>query len=440
MATLLIDPAQRPRTVGDLLAVDEAHTLSRRTVIKGIAFVSAGALMPAAFVRAVFAEEPGGLLRGDGKTTQQRVLVVLQLGGGNDGLNTVIPYTDGAYYAARPGLGIKAEQVLRLDDRYGLHPSMTGIKALYDRGLVAIVQGAGYPDPNRSHFRAMDIWHSASTAEHLTTGWIGRLLDATAQETDTHWRAANVGSAAPLSLLGERSFVPSLESVPAYVLQTDPRYPRQADRRVTDWAQLYAQQAAWGGKLALLSHTGLEAYRSTVELQAASGAYTPRATYPQSPLSSALRTVAQLITSGLGTGVAYVTTGGFDTHARQTQDQGNMLGTVSDAVRAFYDDLDAHGRTADVTTLAWTEFGRRVHENGSGGTDHGTATPVFLFGGGVRGGLYGDPPSVAALDGNGDLRFTTDFRSVYATVLERWFAVDPALVLGARYPVLGLWA
>ncbi|MBM3139828.1 MAG: DUF1501 domain-containing protein [Chloroflexi bacterium] len=418
--------------------------LGRRTLIRrGIAFVSTAALMPPAFVRAVFDEASVA----SAAEAPRRVLVILQLGGGNDGLNTVVPYRDGAYHDARRQLGLNPESLLHLNDEFALHPKLTGIKELYDQQRVAVVLGAGYPHPNRSHFRAMDIWHTGSTDERVYTGWLGRLLDATRYEQRALWHAANVGADEPLSLKSTSSFVPSLASVPAYALQVDPQFPRQADRRITDWLRLYrqqaegmARQAEYGGQLAFVSETGLEAYESTVDLRRNATGYQAKTEYPRTPLASALQTVAGLVVSNLGTTIAYVTTGGFDTHAGQSGTQDRLLGVVSDAVRAFYADLDGHGLSDGVTTLGWTEFGRRVRQNGSGGTDHGTATPTFLIGGHVRGGIYGEQPSLTRLDRNGDLQFTTDFRSIYATIISGLFGTDPADVLGARYPVLPVFA
>ena len=411
--------------------------VSRRAFIsKSLAIVGLGAAMPAAFVRAVFAAEPIGSTAGEAG----RTLVIVQLAGGNDGLNTLVPYGDGAYYDARPGLAVNAEAALHLDERVALHPKLGALKRLFDGGRLAIVESAGYPEPNRSHFRSMEIWHTASTASDVHDGWLGRLLDVTKQDSSALWRAANVGAAAPLSLASQRSFVPSLDSVPAYVLQTDPRLPLQGDRRVTDWGRLYAQQAPFGGALALVSETGLQAYRSTVDLQAEASDYERAVTYPESPLAQGLQTCAQLIASNLGTGVCYVTTGGFDSHARQNVTHPELLGAIDGAIGAFQADIEAHGLADRITLLMWTEFGRRVRENGSGGTDHGTAGPIWLLGTQVAGGLHGEPPPVGALDANGNLKHTTDFRSVYASVLERWLGVDPSEVLGGAYPQLSLFA
>lgn len=418
-----------------------ARTLNRRTFLaKGLAFVAVGSAMPAAFVRAVAAAEVGdwtGALPG----RKPRSLVIVQLGGGNDGLNTVIPYADGRYYDARGELALNPEATLPLNERIALHPSLGPLKGLYDRGRLAIVEGVGYPNPNRSHFRSMEIWHAASTDSAVRDGWLGRLLDVTASDNDSRWRSANVGEIAPAAFDGGDSFVPSLRSVPSYVLQGDPRLGRSvsAQRRITDWAQLYAQQAAAGGALAMISETGLNAYQSTIDLGEDVADYQPLVDYPDSPLGKALLTCAQLLGSGLGTHICYVTTGGFDSHSAQDATHPELLAAVAQALAAFEGDLEAHGTADDVSTLVWTEFGRRVRGNGSAGTDHGTAGPVFVLGGSVQGGLYGEPASLDALDDNGDLRFTTDFRSVYATMIEQWLGADPDAVLGARYPQLPIF-
>ena len=424
--------------------------VDRRTLIRrGIAFVGASALVPPAFFRAVFDEHSASAASAaELPPARRKVLVVLQMAGGNDGLNTVIPVGDRAYYDARPGLAINPEAALPLERGLAFNPKMTGMKALYDRGQMGVVLGVGYPDPNRSHFRSMDIWHSASFAEHSETGWLGRLLDATKHEQDSLWRAANIGAEMPGSLASKAAFVPSLGSVPGYVLQTDQRFPAEGTKRTQDFVQLYARQsealakqAAYGGQLAFLSKTGLDAYQSTVDLHQAVTEYKPQATYPDTPLASAFMTAAELITStNLATAVCYVTTGGFDTHSGQTRTQNALLGTVSDALLAFYDDLNAQGLGDSVSTMVWTEFGRRVKENGSSGTDHGTAGPMFVVGGGVKPGLFGEQPPVGSTDSNGDLKFSTDFRSVYASVIAQRFGVDPKDVLGASFPTLPLFA
>lgn len=418
------------------------RTIDRRAFLaRGLAFVAVGSAMPAAFVRAVSAEELTGPARAAAGGSDRRALVIVQLGGGNDGLNTLVPYADGSYFDSRGKLAITPETALPLNDRIALNPALAGMRDLYDRGDLAIVEGVGYPDPNRSHFRSMEIWHTASTENSVSTGWLGRLLDVTAGDHDSRWRAANVGASAPLALTAGDSFVPSLESVPAYVLQGDRRLrgSREAEQRLTDWVHIYAQQAAAGGRLALISETGLDAYHSTVDLGEEVDDYVPQVAYSDSPLGKALLTCAQLIGSSIGTNVCYVTTGGFDSHAAQDRSHPRLLSGISDALVAFQDDLRAQGSERDVATFVWTEFGRRVRANGSSGTDHGTASPAFLLGGAVNGGLYGEPSSLDRLDDNGDLRYTTDFRSIYSSVIEQWLGADPVGVLGDRYPQLPLF-
>ncbi|MCC6238187.1 MAG: DUF1501 domain-containing protein [Dehalococcoidia bacterium] len=423
-----VNPAMEPREDGTRLT----SALSRRSFItKGLAVVGLGTVIPSAFVRAVFAEDAAGAPGG-----RRRVLVVLQLGGGNDGLNTVIPVTDGAYFDSRPRIGVNPEAALPLGDGFALHPNMGAVKGLWDQGRVAIVRGVGYPQPNRSHFRSMEIWHAGTTDERERTGWLGRLMDATHYEQRSNWHAANMGSSLPISLSSQGSFAASVDSIPTYSLAMDGGAKGQSARRTEDWVRLYAEQGAMGGALALVSKVGTAAYESTVSLKRETAGYQPGATYPTNALGTALKTMAQIATSNLGTTIGYVTTGGFDSHANQAGTQPQLLQAVSDSVGAFYADLAAHGMDHDVITVMWTEFGRRVRENASGGTDHGTATPVFVFGGDVRPGLYGDPPSLHALDEQGDLRYTTDFRSVYSTILSMWFGVDPRDVLQGAYPTL----
>ena len=252
--------------------------IDRRSFIKGgMAFVSAASMMPPAFLRATFDDNSvpiADVTAERAASIGRRVLVVLQMAGGNDGLNTVIPLTDGGYFAARPGLAVNPESTLPLTDQFAFNGAMTGMKGLWDQSRMAVVLGVGYPNPNRSHFRSMDIWHTASTTDVTGNGWIGRLMDATTHETDSAWRVANIGNELPRSLFADSVFVPSLTSVPAYVLSTDRKFPKDIDRRLQMFAQLNARyaedaavQAEYGGSLAFVSQTGFEAYQSTVMLQ-----------------------------------------------------------------------------------------------------------------------------------------------------------------------------
>ena len=412
--------------------------ISRRELLRGsmggIALVSAGSLMPAVFVRSVFSREARTVSAAEG-----RVIVILQVAGGNDGLNTVVPYNDGLYYDARASLAISPEDVLPLNDRIGLHPAMTGLNTLWQEGHLAVVEGVGYPNPSRSHFRSMEIWHTANAEGVSYEGWLGKYLDATGAENGNLWRAVNVGSSLAPSLASDAVYVPTVSNINAYQLRSDPRYPDDHENRMQAWTALYAEAASEPGYLPLVSATGLQAFDSAIQLGNVASRYEPAVEYPSGPLGEAMKLVAQLIDSELGTGICYVTTGGFDTHAQQPNLHAALLGGLSDAILAFDRDLAAHGKGQDVVLVTWSEFGCRVKENGSTGTDHGTAGPLFVVGDPVQGGVYGEPSSLAELD-NGDLRFTTAFRSVYATLLEEWLSMPSADVLGASFPTLGIFA
>jgi uncharacterized protein (DUF1501 family) len=375
-----------------------------------------------------------------------RRLVVLQLTGGNDALNMVVPYADDLYHRARPQLRIPVEQVLRLDDRFGLHPSMTALRALHDEGALAIVHGVGTPVPDRSHFRSMDIWHSADPeAPRPTSGWIGRAADAHAECQERLGGAAEGAAAAPfawrvggrdlpLLLRGRRSDTPTLEDLAD--LRWDLGAESEAARRRAVQAELLgvpraersgasphspeAVRRAWLGALRA-------AERSAAAIDATSAVE-----YPAGELGRRLSLAAAILASGLGARVVHLEQGGYDTHARQSQPHAILLGELSAALGAFFADLRARGITDRTLVLVHSEFGRRVAENASAGTDHGAAAPVLLLSGALRGGFHGEAPSLADLD-DGDQRSTMDFRRVYATALEPWLGVAAAPIVGAAY-------
>ena len=404
---------------------------SRRDFLKkSIGFVSLSAAAPHLWVRTALAQ-------GGGPAAVGRVLVVLQLGGGNDGMNTVVPYGNGVYYDVRPTIGIAPGEVLDLNGSLGLHPSMAPLVPLWEAEKMAIVLGAGYPQPNRSHFRSMDIWHTAEPIEIETTGWLGRYADLHLADSG-ELAAINVGGSLPKSFNAEAVVVPSIVSLQSYDFQTDPDYPGDRANQIDAYLACNTRAGAKNDELAIAS-TSVAAYTGSSELQMAAGGYTPRATYPTSRLGADLRFAAQVITSGVGTKVVYVSTGGYDTHANQPTQQANLLGDMSESVAAFLTDLEGQGLGDRVAVLAFSEFGRRVNENGSNGTDHGTAAPMFLFGAGVVGGLHGEYPSLTSLDQNDDLIHTVDFRSVYADALDRWLQVDSREVLQGTYPSLGVF-
>ena len=372
-----------------------------------------------------------------------RLLVIIQLNGGNDGLNTVIPYGTGLYYDARPKLAVPPKEILPITGQIGLHPKLPNLKKLYDAGKVAIVQGVGYPNANRSHFRSTDIWMTANPDTIEKTGWLGRYLDESiARFHGTKLPAANIGGTLPLTLVGEKVVVPSIASLEGYQFLTDTRYPQEREKRLKLFQAINGQSFE-NAYLDYLAQTGLGAQQSADDLQTAVKKYTSKVEYPTDPFAQGLKLIAQIIAGGIGTQILYVTIGGFDTHAEQNTARVNhpiLLETVDKGLDAFYRDISQMGVAEDIVMMTFSEFGRRVRENGSLGTDHGTAAPMFVLGDRVKGGLHGEHPSLAKLDDNGDLIYTVDFRSVYATILEDWLGADAQAILGRRFEKLGLIA
>ena len=364
-----------------------------------------------------------------------RVLVVLQLSGGNDGLSTVVPFGDDAYYANRRAAAIPRGEVLRLDDGIGLHPALGRLHAIYGEGHAAIVQGVSYPNPNRSHFKSMDVWHAGDLGgRQRSTGWIGRAVDACCSREEAGPNLViNFGERVPYALEARIHKPVSFKNVGQYRWTGNPRDERDFEK-LNDEAP---ESGSEKGSISWLHRVAVDARQSSRSILQAAEGHRPSAAYPSGQLASDLRTVAALIGSGLGTRVYYVSFGGFDTHNNQRNRHDNLMRQLDAAVGAFWKDLTAQRRSRDVLMVAFSEFGRRVKENGSAGTDHGVAGPMFLIGDSVRGGLHGAQPSLTDLD-KGDLRMGIDFRSVYATVLDRWMAVDSKTVLGLRFEHVGL--
>lgn len=390
---------------------------------------------------------------------EDRILVVVQLSGGNDGLNTVVPFSFPEYYRARPGIGVPEAQVLKLSKAQGvgLHPQMTPLKDLYEDGLAAIIQGVGYPNPNRSHFASMDIWHTADTSG-TGEGWLGRFFDseccgfgsgesgtappgtpgdplATSPiNQDASTPGVAIGRSAPLAMQGHKVKPVSFET---------PDLFRWTGKDVSEALEAPYEEITRRGVVdgvdpnsnaAFLMRTALDAQISSDTIRKAV-ALRPLVEYPGNELARQLAMVSAMIRAGMRTRVYYVSLGGFDTHAGQGGAQGRhgqLLQQFSASVKAFYADLKAHGNDGRVLALAFSEFGRRVGQNASQGTDHGTAAPVFLFGPMVKPGVYGDHPSLADLD-QGDLKYQIDFRSVYAGILENWLKADPDKILEGRF-------
>ena len=389
---------------------------SRRDFLRaGMYAVGVSAGLPALF-RDLSLAQTAKALDGEPEKHPNRILVVLELSGGNDGLNTVIPYADDAYYKARPTIGIKKDQVLKLNDQLGLHPACTGMQSLYKDGKLAIVVGCSYPSPNLSHFTAMEYWHTGMPHGSSKYGWLGRFADAY-QPTAKQNYIVNISSRQSLA-------VSSAKHSP--VVFND---PRKFGRIGTD-----AQQKVFEtfGRVYPTSNSSLD-FVNTVSRTATGGAALVRTACAEyrtlvdygsdNNLTLDLKKVAAMINAGLPTRIYYLSQGGYDTHAAQADAQRLLLIYLSDVLRGFMEDLQKIGRADDVAVMVFTEFGRRVHENASRGTDHGTATPMFVIGKHVKGGFYGRQPSLTDLD-DGNLKMTTDFRSVYATMLKGWMGLE----------------
>jgi uncharacterized protein (DUF1501 family) len=357
-----------------------------------------------------------------------RVLVVLQLSGGNDGLSTVVPWADAAYHANRNASAIPGKEVLDLDGHIGLHPALTGFRDLFADGRLAVVQGAGYPNPNRSHFKSMDIWHTGDLeGRRRPTGWLGRAIDSCCPADAGPELVVNLGESIPYALEARVHKPVAFDNAASYRWAGN---PRDAD----EFEELNGE-AHGGDAVSWLHRVAVDARASSDRIRSAATGYRPKGDYPGTGLARDLRTVAALIAAGLDTRVYYVSFGGFDTHNNQRARHDNLMREWNGAVSAFLAALDAQGLSDRVLLMSFSEFGRRVRENGSAGTDHGVAGPMFLFGKGVRGGLHAEHPSLTDLD-QGDLKMRVDFRSVYAAVLERWLGADPSMVLGARFEPL----
>ncbi|HZP26878.1 MAG TPA: DUF1501 domain-containing protein [Dehalococcoidia bacterium] len=407
--------------------------LTRRSFIQGSALVSLGALVPPIFRQAAAVRLLDGVAYA---ATLTRTLIIVQLAGGNDGLNTVVPLADGAYRSARPKLAVPEDTVLRLNERAGLHPNLAPLLPLWQAGQLAIVEGVGYPNPNLSHFVSMHVWQTADPEGKARDGWAGRYLADIEKQQHDPFHGFNVGTGMAPEMNANGTASIAANSAEDYSLQTGSRDPADDQKREQTLLKLYEsypREASYG---ALLETTVEDAMQSSQKVQDVSSAYKPAVTYPADRLGSALQFLASVVVSGQEVRVGHVTLGGFDTHSQQAADHDALLTSVANGLTALQQDLEAHGKADDVVVMTWSEFGRRPGENASAGTDHGTAAPLFVLGKPVKGGFYGEPPSLTKLDTNGNLQFITDFRSVYATLLEKWLQADSRTLLGAQYPQL----
>lgn len=375
------------------------------------------------------------------------ILVVLQLAGGNDGLNTVIPYADDAYYLARPRLGIRGDKALKINDYLALNSNLSGLKGLYDEGHMALLQGVGYPNPNRSHFRSTDIWQTATDAnEYDNQGWIGRYFDACCKGDDPTVGVA-VGKTSPLAFASkgqkgisfskpeEFRFKTEKNSDPAAVGEFFRDHNDDSDTESGSSIAMLGGSNAGNGSddtLDFLRRTSMDAQLSSDKVLEITKGYKSAVSYPGSQLASSLSLVSRLIAGGLPTRVYYVAQGGYDTHSGQAGAHDKLMMDLDASLKAFVADLKSQGNFNRVVVMTFSEFGRRVAENNSGGTDHGAAAPMFVLGGGVKPGIYGQQPSLSKLD-SGDLIYNVDFRSVYASVLDNWLKAPSEQVLKRKF-------
>jgi uncharacterized protein (DUF1501 family) len=368
-------------------------------------------------------------------STADRSVVVVNLQGGNDGLNTVVPYGDPTYYSLRPTINIPQDQVVKLDSMLGLNPQLAALKPLYDQQRLAILQGVHYPNPNLSHFRSTEIWQTAAPDKYVDTGWAGRYLDAEGKGQPTNlFAGVAVGPVLPKMMIAERTDVPTIADPRGFKFNGARDEQAQADKILGGDGFKYPFQSPY---LQLVQDVESHAHAASNELPHLVSGYKPAVDYPKTPFGQGLNLIAGVINANVGTKVFYISLGSFDTHVGQRNQQDRLLEQLAAGISAFYQDLAAHSADDKVLTMTFSEFGRRVGENANRGTDHGTAAPMFLVGGNAKGGIYGDHPSLTDLD-YGNLKWHTDFRSVYATVLERWLGIGSAPILGSQFATLSI--
>ena len=355
-------------------------------------------------------------------------LVVIQLSGGNDGLNTLIPYRNDLYYSNRPGISIPKNRLIDMNGELGLNENLSPLKALYDKGYLSIINNVGYPNPNRSHFRSTDIWHTASNAsEYLDSGWMGRYIDQYGKKPYTGIEVDD-----SLSLILKGRTINGVATKDAKKMFNNAKTPFFSKVLETQTETHLSEH-----NLGYLYKTMVGAKSSSKYIYETSKTSTSTKSYPKNPFAKQLKTTAEFINSKLETKVYYVSMGGFDTHANQANRQSRLLKTYSEAIDVFVKDLEASDSFKDTLILTFSEFGRRVQQNAAGGTDHGAANNLFVIGKNLKKpGLYNDSPDLTNLDKNGDLKYTIDFRSVYATLLDQWLDASHSKVLGSSFETL----
>jgi uncharacterized protein (DUF1501 family) len=414
--------------------------LTRRSFLRrGVTFISVSLATPYMMMHTSTSDHSVFAAASTTATTNN-LLVVVRLQGGNDGLNTVVPITDPVYKASRPTLAFAEKDVLPLTEKFAFHPKMKNFQGFYREGRLAVVNGVGYPNANLSHFRATDIWETAAPDRYLSEGWLGNFLDMSiAQNHSEEFRAASIATIGlPLALVGQKVVVPAIATLDSYKFQTDGKFAGDRANQVNAFLKAN-QRSSIPVFQEYIAKTGLSAYEGAEQLQKVAAAYKSTVEYGKDPFAQGLKLIAQIISGGLGTQILFISIGGFDTHASQAPDHNTLWGYVDSGLGAFYQDLAQLKVAENVTLMTYSEFGRRVKENGSRGTDHGTAAPMFVLGNKIKGGLYGDYPSLTNLDKDGNLIFSVDFRAVYHTILESWMGADVEKVLGGKFTNLGFF-
>jgi uncharacterized protein (DUF1501 family) len=412
-----------------------------RVTGSGLGLLAFSAFAPNFLARAALANVPA-------PQRDRRILVIIQLAGGNDGLNTVVPYADDLYYKLRPRLGIKDQSTLtKLDDHVALPASCAPLAGLFKDGKFAIVQNVGYPNPNHSHFRSSEIWETGSDADtYLPTGWVGRYLDnccagkpADNPTTDQDPVAVHGGTMMPETFQAD---LPQRYFGIGNPTRANLRFrPRRDHAQPVPLLEEFAQAPAQGDTVHFLNHTLMDTLVTERRVQNILDAYNTPVNYPGAQLAQSLKRVAALVSAGLETRVYFCSQGSYDTHANQFDNHQRLLGDLSNSLAAFQKDLERQGLDKQVLTMTFSEFGRRPNENAAQGTDHGTAAPLFMMGTAlkVKGGLLGDAPNLNIPD-KADLEYKIDFRQVYATVLRQWLDADPTALLGKKFEELPILA
>ena len=366
-------------------------------------------------------------------TNKERSLVVIELNGGNDALNTLVPFNNGLYYDNRPGIGIPPEEVLPLDGEYGFNPNMAEVKGLWDRGELAVIHGIGYPQPNRSHFRSRDIWYTAEPESIGTQGWLGaaiRDLDGRGENVLT---GVNFGRGLPRALVCKGVPVASVGNLETYGLLPDIADENVRLQALDALGRMYGPAGGRDIVAQALSENGSQALLGADILRTAPERYESSVEYADTPIARSLKSAAQVMSAGLGTRILYAQHGSFDTHSNELQSHAKLWQDVSAAIGDFTADLKEQQLWQDTLVLVWSEFGRRVHDNGTG-CDHGSGGVALVLGGAVQGGQFGQYPSLREADlSEGDLAYTTDFRSTYATILDRWLGLDPDPIVHGQF-------